>query len=228
MNSTIRLFVADDHEVVRAGLHSLVAAQTDVEVVGYAADGPGVIAGAARLTPDVLTLDLSMPGSVATEVIPTVLDVSPKTAVLVLTMHDDPLYVHSAMSAGARGYLVKSAASAVLIHAIHELARGGIYVHPTQRKPQPTSALRESAIGAASGEGDPESVRLSRREREVLILLAKGHTHREVADQLGVGINSVGTYRTRMSRKLGLHTRADVLRFAVREGMLAEDLPRAP
>ncbi len=224
MNSTIRLFVADDHEVVRAGLHSLVAAQTDVEVVGYAADGPGVIAGAARLTPDVLTLDLSMPGSVATEVIPKVLEASPRTAVLVLTMHDDPLYVHSAMSAGARGYLVKSAASAVLIHAIRELAQGGSYMDATLRKAKPPSAACESA----SGESDPAAVGLSRREREVLILLARGHTHREVADQLGVGINSVGTYRTRMSRKLGLRTRADVLRFAVREGLLVEDQPRTP
>lgn len=216
----IRVLVADDHEVVRAGVRSLMAAHPDIEVVGQAVDGPSAVSAAERLKPDVLTLDLSMPDSVATQVIPAVLAASPKTAVLVLTMHDDPLYAHSSVSAGAKGYLVKSAASAILIDAVRALARGEQFLDPAVQDGRTLSAP-PSARTRADGQRAGAPVRLSPREREVLILLARGHTHREVADKLSVGINSVGTYRNRMSKKLGLETRADVLRYAVQEGLLA-------
>lgn len=211
----IRILIADDHAVLRAGVGMLLTAQADLVVVGESADGAGTVAKVRDLRPDVLLLDLSMPGPASGEVIRQVLRVSPMTRVLVLTMHDDPAYLASAMLAGASGYVVKKVADTELLQAIRAVHAGRTFVDLT-RSSDPHQRPAEGVHSA--GPGAPKD--LSRREVEVLRLLAQGHSNQQVADQIKVSIKTVETYRTRLSDKLGLKGRSELYRFAVESGIL--------
>ena len=211
----IRILIADDHAVLRAGVGMLLAAQSDLVVEGEAADGAETVAQARALRPDILLLDLSMPGPASGEVIRQVLRVSPMTRVLVLTMHDDPAYLASAMLAGASGYVVKKVADTELLQAIRAVHAGRTFVDLT-RSSDPHQRPAEGVH--AAGPGAPKD--LSRREVEVLRLLAQGHSNQQVADQIKVSIKTVETYRTRLSDKLGLKGRSELYRFAVESGIL--------
>ncbi|HEV8510316.1 MAG TPA: response regulator transcription factor [Gemmatimonadales bacterium] len=211
----IRLLIADDHAVLRAGLRMLLEAQHDIEVVGDAGDGAEVVQKARALQPDVVLLDLSMPGPHSGEVIRQVLRASPKTRVLVLTMHDDPAYLASAMAAGAAGYVVKKVADSELLSAIRAVHAGRTFVDLTQSLGSPSHAVAGTSRTESQQPKD-----LSRREREVLRLLAQGHSNQQIADHIRVSVKTVETYRTRLREKLGLKGRAELYRFAVESGIL--------
>lgn len=212
----IRLLIADDHAVLRTGLRMLLEAQLDMEVAGEAGDGEEVSQKARELQPDVVLMDLTMPGPHSGDVIRHVLRAAPKTRVLILTMHDDSAYLASALAAGAMGYVVKKVADSELLSAIRAVHAGRTFVDLTQslRSPAPTNP----DLAEAKRPKD-----LSRREREVLRLLAQGHSNQEVAEHIQVSVKTVETYRTRLSQKLGLKGRAELYRFAVEAGILTPD-----
>ena len=221
----IRVLIADDHAVLRAGLRLLIGAQADMEVVGEAASGPETVRSAQATTPDVVLLDLSMPGARFTQTIEELVRVAPSSRVLVLTMHDDPAYLRAALLAGASGYIVKKAADVELLTAIRAVRNGRTFVDLTRPGEQVQSheVRRVSRGSLAAGHSRP----LSRREAEVLRLLAQGHTNQEAADQLGVSVKTIETHRKRLSDKLGLKSRAQLFRFAVEAGLLEGDAARS-
>jgi two-component system response regulator NreC len=208
----ISVLIADDHSVLRAGLRLLVSAQTDIEVVGEAADGREVAQKAKSLRPDVVLLDLSMPGPRSGTVIRNILKASPKSRILVLTMHDDAAYLRSALSAGASGYLVKKAADTELMSAIRAVDAGRTFVDLTR------SAGERAAPRDDQSQKRPKA--LSRQERSVLMLLAQGNSNQQIADKLAVSVKTVETYRTRLSEKLGLKGRSELYRYAAESGIL--------
>ncbi len=214
----IRVLIADDHAVLRAGLRMLLDAQHDIDVVGEAADGLEVSSKARELHPDIVLLDLSMPGPRSGDVIRQVLRACPTTRVLILTMYDDIAYLRSALSAGAVGYLVKKAADTELISAIRAVHSGRTFVDLTDS----TGVAPVSSSGESAGQGQTPR-KLSRREREVLRLLAQGHSNQQIADKIRLSVKTVETYRTRLSEKLGLKGRAELFRFASEFGILDAD-----
>ena len=212
----IRLLVADDHVVLRAGLRMLLDVQHDITVAGEAGDGAEVLRKARELQPDVVLMDLTMPGPPSGDVIREVLRACPQTRVLVLTMHDDPAYLASAMAAGAAGYVVKKVADSELLSAIRAVHAGRTFVDLTQS----LDTAPRAAPAAAKAERPKD---LSRREREVLRLLAQGYSNQQIATQINVSVKTVETHRTRLSEKLGLKGRAELYRFAVESGILASE-----
>jgi DNA-binding NarL/FixJ family response regulator len=210
-----RVFIADDHAVLRAGLRMLINAQADLEVVGEAADAAEAVRQAALLTPDVLTLDLTMPGGGSLKAIERLHRECPRVRVLVLTMHDDAAYLRAALAAGAAGYVLKKAADTDLLTAVRAVARGRTFVDLDMAEDAPPPTGRVAA-------GD-----LSPREREVLGLLARGHTNQEIADRLYLSVKTVETYRARIADKAGLKTRADIVRYAMETGLLGAE-PNIP
>jgi DNA-binding NarL/FixJ family response regulator len=204
--------IADDHAVLRAGLRLLLEAQHDIEVVGEASDGSEVVQRARELQPDIVLMDLTMPGPQSGEAIRQTLRACPTTRVLILTMHDDSAYLASAMAAGAAGYVVKKVADSELLLAIRAVHAGRTFVDLTQ-----TLRPEHAPPGSNRAQRPKE---LSRREREVLRLLAQGHSNQQIADQIRVSVKTVETYRTRLREKLGLKERAELYRFAVESGIL--------
>jgi len=203
----IRVMLADDHAILRAGLRMLLDAQPDMAVVAEAADGEEAIRRAGGSRPDVAVVDLTMPGLSGVETLEGLRREAPATRLLVLTMHDDPGYARLALAAGASGHVVKDAESAELLAAIRAVHRGRTFV-------------QVGAEPAAAGSPRPPVPALSPRERQVLELLAHGHTNREVADRLSLSVKTVETHRARLSDKLGLHSRADLVRLAIELGLL--------
>jgi two-component system response regulator NreC len=217
----IRVLIADDHAVVRAGLRMLISGQPDMEVVGEAADGPETLLRAQAAKPDVVILDLSMPGPRSTQTIERLLRLEPRPHILVLTMHDDPAYFRSAFLAGATGYVVKNAADVEVLTAIRVVHRGRTFVDLTRSldpmRREPAAPTTQDRLTAGRRK------LLSRREAEVLRLLAQGHTHQEIADLLTLSIKTIETYRKRLLEKLDLKTRAQLFRFAFESGLLDRD-----
>jgi two-component system, NarL family, response regulator NreC len=210
----IRILVVDDHAVVRSGLKLLLSAEPDLEVVGEAGNARDAVFEVRAQKPDVVLLDVVMPGESGIEAVPKLLHESPETKVLVLSMQDDPNYVREAFAAGASGYVLKEAADAEVVDAIRQVAAGGSYVHPVLGARMVAADAQAKAAAAA----DP----LSDREREVLTLLALGHTNQEIAKQLYISVRTAETHRAHIMRKLGLETRAALVRYAIAHGLLAE------
>jgi DNA-binding NarL/FixJ family response regulator len=210
----IRVLIADDHAVVRSGLRLLIDAEEDLETVGEAGNGEEAVRLARSLKPDVVLMDVIMPGTSGIEATASVLDVSPETKVLVLSMQDDPRYVHEAFSVGASGYVLKEAADSEVVGAIREVAAGNRYVHPA------LGARLVAAEAAARRKADEDP--LSDREREVLRLLALGHTNQEIAKSLYISVRTAETHRAHIMQKLRLSTRAELVRYALAEGLLEE------
>ena len=205
------MLIVDDHAVVRAGLKLLLRAEGDLDPVGEAESGREAVRVAAELLPDVVLMDVVMPGMSGLEATPPVLEAAPGTKVLVLSMHDDPRYVRAAFSAGASGYVLKEAADREVVQAIREVAAGHRYVHPALGAQLATAELPEPE------EGDV----LSAREREVLRLLALGHTNQEIAELLSISARTAESHRSHIMSKLHLSTRAELVRFALADGLLA-------
>lgn len=211
----IRVLIADDHAVLRSGLRLLIDGQPDMRVVAEAADGAAAVRAARDHEPDVMLLDLTMPDG-GTGAIERCLAAAPRTKVLVLTMHDDPVYARAAMASGAAGYVVKMAADTELLSAIRAVHAGRVFmdVRLSHRRSDP------EAVAPVSAALPP--ARLSAREREVLVLLGQGFTNREMAERINTGIKSVETYRHRLGVKLGLRRRADFVQYALHAGLLTE------
>lgn len=211
----IRVVIADDHEVVRDGLRALVDAQPGLEVVGEARDGQEAWQQACALTPDVLVLDVSMPRVGGAEAAERVTRDCPGVKIVALTMHEERGYVSRLLKAGAAGYVLKRAASADLVQAIHAVAAGRRYVDPS---------LAGELLGErTSRRPDAASVAgLSEREREVLRLIALGHSNKGIAAELEISVKTVETHRASGMRKLGLTSRVALVRFASAEGWLRE------
>ena len=209
-----RVLIVDDHAVVRAGLRLLLEAEEDVEPVGEAGSAREAIFQNRSAKPDVILLDVVMPDQSGLDVIPTLLHERPEAKVLVLSMQDDPQYVRQAFAAGASGYVLKEAADTEVVAAVREVAKGGRYVHP-ELGARLVAAETEAARRA---EEDP----LSDREREVLRLLALGHTNQEIAKQLYISVRTAETHRAHIMQKLRLSSRAELVRYALAQGLLEE------
>ncbi len=212
---TTRVLLADDHAVLRSGLRLLLTSQNEYEVVGEASSGIETLALAEQLQPDLILLDLSMPALGGLDALPTLQKLAPSTRILILTMHDDPQYLRQALKHGASGYVLKKAADSELLSAIKAVLRGEVYVHPSM-----TRVLLEDMLETPPAENQNAWEALSEREQEVLKMVALGHTSAEIADQLSLSAKTVETYRARGMEKLGLRTRAALVKFALQEGLI--------
>jgi len=218
VSRNIRLFLADDHPIVLAGLRELVRGEPDMEVVGEATAGWAALKGIRELQPDVAVIDISMPELNGILISRRIAKEAPSVRVLVLTFHEDRAYVHQALQAGVRGYVLKRTAAETLLHAIRAVYVGGLYVDPSV-----AGRLFEGKEGRAGKSlENRHTISLTDREAEVLKMAALGFTNKEIAARLGVGIKSVETYKARGSDKLGLKSRAEIVRFASAEGWLMD------
>jgi two-component system, NarL family, response regulator NreC len=209
---SVRVLIVDDHAVVRAGLRLLLEAEDGLEPVGEAGSARDAVFQARATTPDVILLDVVMPDQSGLDVLPMLLHEHPEAKVLILSMQDDPQYVKQAFAAGASGYVLKEAADTEVVAAIREVAAGGRYVHP-ELGARLVTAETEAARRA---DEDP----LSDREREVLRLLALGHTNQEIASQLYISVRTAETHRAHIMQKLRLSSRAELVRYALDQGLL--------
>lgn len=214
----IRVVLADDHTVVRAGLKAVLGTAKDIDVVGEAKDGREAVALVDRFKPDVVVMDLSMAGMDGTAATKEIVAKGVSTRVLILTMHPEEDYLVPLLEAGAAGYLVKSAADRELVDAVRAVAKGDVYVRPT--------AARVLAKGLTKK--DPHQVdrerfeKLTERERDVLRLTAQGYSAPEIGERLFISPKTVDTYKQRINEKLGLSHRADYVQFALRLGLLSQ------
>ena len=213
----IRVLIADDHAILRSGLKLLVNSQDDLEVVAEAADGLQAIDRAREKKPDVVLLDLSMPRSGGMEALLRIAKECPLTRVVILTMLDDPVYLRSALAAGASGYVVKRSVDSDLLTAIRAVHRGGVFIDPSL-----ADTLVQDVL-PARGSRRRKPTLLSDRELQVLRLIASGYTSKQIAAQIFVSAKTVETYRSRLLEKLALKTRSDLVRYAVQMGLLNAD-----
>ena len=216
----LRILLADDHKMVRDGLRLLIDSQRDMRVVGEAGNGKEALQQARDLKPDVVVMDLSMPevnGLQATERLKAERS---GIKVVALTVHEDASYLLQLCKAGAAGYVLKRSAGDDLIHAIRTVAKGGLHFDPTLANKALTGQRAEAPGKAGLHAGD-----LSEREKEVLILLAWGYSNKEIARDLGLSIKTIETYRMRISEKLSLRSRTEIVQYALRQGWLNEACP---
>jgi two-component system, NarL family, response regulator NreC len=212
MTDQITVVIVDDHAIVRSGLRLLIEREGGMTVLDEAADANEAIFRVLEHKPDVVLIDVTMPGDSGIDAIPRLLEASPESKVLVLSMHDDPRYVRDAFAAGATGYVLKEAADAELVAAIRQIAGGGSYVNPALGARVVTSEAKEHAEALA----DP----LSEREHQVLRLLALGHTNQEIAAALFISVRTAETHRAHIMQKLGLASRAELVRYALARQIL--------
>lgn len=210
----IRILIADDHAVVRSGLRALLRADPEVEVVGEAADVAETLQLAAELSPDLVLLDVTMPPENGVRTAARLKEQQPELVVLILTMHEDEALLHEALRAGAAGYLIKRAEEAEILRAIHAVIRGDIYVHPTM-----TRALLHRPVETEQRRGELVEP-ITPRELDVLRLLAKGNTNRQIADLLNLSIRTVENHRANLMSKLGLTSRVALVNYAEEHGLL--------
>ena len=213
--SKIRIIIVDDHAVLRAGLRMLLASQSDMDVVAEAESAKLALTQAEELIPDIVLMDITLADGSGVEAIRPLLEASPNSRIVMLTMHDDPAYARAALAAGAAGFVVKKALDTELLEAIRVVHRGRSYVNVSVDE----SGLHP-AIGNIAAGKEPTQI-LSQREQEVLQLVAYGYTNRSVAERLGVSIKSVETYRARIMNKLGLSSRVDLIRYALECGIIS-------
>jgi two-component system response regulator NreC len=206
---SLRVVLADDHAVVRKGLQLLLEAEQAVEVVAVAGNVPDTIRYVRGHKPNVLILDLNMPGGSSIDAIPAIHEASPGTAVVVLTMQNEPAFARKALSAGALGYVLKEAADDELVEAVHRAAAGETYLNPQL-------GARLAAEPADAGRPDD----LTEREIGILKLIALGHTNSEIAEQLYLSVRTVETHRAHIQQKLSRTTRAELVRYALDHGLV--------
>ena len=212
MAETIRVLIVDDHAVVRSGIRLLLEREQDIEPIGEAGTGREAVFQARELRPDVILMDVVMPDGTGLDVLPQLVHEHPEAKVLLLSMQDDPRYVREAFAAGASGYVLKEAADAEVVAAVREVAKGGRYVNPELG----ARLVAAEADAERRAEEDP----LSDREREVLRLLALGHTNQEIAKQLYISVRTAETHRAHIMQKLRLQTRAELVQYALSQGLL--------
>jgi two-component system, NarL family, response regulator NreC len=208
----LRVVIVDDHAVVRAGLRLLLEREAGIETVAEASNATDGVARTLEQQPDLVLVDVTMPGESGIEAIPRLLVACPAARVLVLSMHDDPGYVRSAFSAGASGYVLKEAADTELVAAIRQVAGGETYVNPALGARMIVAETKQQAEGNANP--------LSGRQHEVLRLLALGHTNQEIAERLSISVRTAETHRAHIMRKLRLGSRAELVRYALAHQLL--------
>ena len=213
----IRILIADDHVVVRSGLRCLLAPAAELEIVGEAADGTETLELAESLQPDLVLLDISMPPESGIKTAQRLKEKYPKMIVLFLTMHEDESLLHAALRSGAAGYIIKRAEEQEIVQAIHTALRGDIYVHPAM-----TRALLQLPVASESRRGALVEV-LTPREVDVLRLLAKGNTNRQIAGLLGLSVRTVENHRANLLGKLGLTSRVELMNYAEENTLLHID-----
>jgi DNA-binding NarL/FixJ family response regulator len=215
----LRIFLADDHAVLRAGLKLLIEAQANMEVVGEAGSGQEAVRQTQACQPDIIVMDISMPNLGGTEATEQIKQTCPAVRVLALTRHGDQGYLRRLLRAGASGYILKKTAADELIHALRIVAAGGTYLDPSL-----TEALVENFVRRpALTDGDHPRDKLTGRELEVLRGVAWGQSNKEIAAELGIGVKTIEYHKANAAEKLHLHSRTDILRYALAQGWLQED-----
>ncbi len=212
----IRVFLADDHIVVRRGIARIVQAEDDMEVVGEAGDGGEAVKAVQRLRPDVVLMDIGMPGISGIDATRQILEAVPDSRVLILTVYDQEDLLFRAIQAGASGYVLKGATVDEVLSAIRTVHGGEVFIHPSMT----AKLMRDYVKSMHGGEAPDEYEKLSPREREVLPLLADGHTNQEIAERLQVSPYTIQTYCQRIMEKLNLHRRTELLKYALRKGLI--------
>ena len=213
----IRILIADDHEIVRAGIRLLVNGQADMEVIGEARDGAESVKLAVATAPDVVLMDISMPVMTGIEATRAIKASNSEIEIVGLTMHADERYFFELLKAGASGYVVKGGAPHELLEAIRAVARGQAYIHPSVAGRLIGDFVKRAEAGKAELDG------ITDRERQVLELIARGLTGREIAKQLEISANTVDRHRSNIMAKLDLHNKAELVRYAIRKGLIEAD-----
>jgi DNA-binding NarL/FixJ family response regulator len=217
MTAKIRVLIVDDHAILREGVRALLQLQSDIEVAGEAADGRAALEAVERLDPDVVLMDIAMPGLGGIEASLELKKMGRRAKVLILSQYEDREYVRRLLKAGVSGYVLKKSAGAELANAIRAVHRGGLVLDPEVAR----TAMAEG--GAASpGEQDPYES-LTDREKQVLKLVAEGRSNKEVADVLGISVKTAMSHREHVMEKLGVHNRTELVRFAIRKGVIRVD-----
>ena len=216
----LRVLLVDDHAVVREGLRALLSHDERFDIVGDAADGLQALAAVQRLSPHVVVLDLSMPGMNGVQVTRRLKELHPDVKTIALTVHEEGGYLRSLMDAGASGYVLKRSASAELLRAIETVAEGGVHLDSA------IAGQLVNRLGKRRGPSAPTTA-LSDREEEVMRYVAHGYSNKEIATKLDVSVKTVETYRYRAGEKLGLNSRAELVRYAIGQGWLASEMAGA-
>ena len=217
--SKIRVLIVDDHVIVREGLHALLEAQPDIEVVGEATDGGEAVNKTREVQPDIVLMDITMPGMNGLEATRHIRQHSPDVKILVLTMHEGDEYFFKMLDAGASGYFIKGGSSSELITALRVVWSGDVFLYPTMAKKLLSDYLQRVRTGQ-----DKESYDgLTNREREILKLIAEGHTNQKIADLLVISLATVQTHRAHIMAKLGLRSPTELIKYAIRRGFITLD-----
>jgi len=213
---SIRILIADDHAVLRAGLRALLNSELDMEVVGEAGDGGEVMDLVSDLNPNVVIMDLSMPGTGGIQATQQLKEIHPDISVLILTVHEDDCLLREAINCGASGYILKRAVETELINAIRSVYRGDVYIHP---------AMTRALLGETPADEEldtSDAVTLTRREVEVISLIAQGYSNQQIASLLTISVRTVESHRANLMKKLNLHSRVELVRYAAKHGLLEE------
>ena len=216
MKDTTRIVLADDHPIVLTGLRNLIESESDFAVVGEATSGPEALKVIRDVKPDIAIIDISMPGMSGIVLTRRLSEEAKEVKILVLTLHEDRAYLRQALDAGARGFIVKRSAAATLVSAVRSVIAGGIYIDPAIMNRVLTRSPASNRVPL------PEMRDLTDRETEVLKLSALGLTNKEISHRIGAGVKSVETFKSRGLAKLEIQSRADLLRYAVQVGWLAD------
>ncbi|MEZ4637212.1 MAG: response regulator transcription factor [Caldilineaceae bacterium] len=214
--SKIRLLLVDDHEIVRAGLRMLFLAEPDMTIVGEAGSGQEALKLVRELKPDVVLMDVAMPGMTGIEATRQIKEASPDTAVLALTMYEDEQYFFEMIHAGAAGYIPKRAAPDDLVSAIRVVSQGNVFLYASLARYLVNEVINQPEVGASPSAADE----LTTREREVLVHIAEGSTNREIAEKLVISPKTVDRHRENIMRKLNLHNRVELVKYAIEKGLI--------
>ncbi|MBI2854999.1 MAG: response regulator transcription factor [Chloroflexi bacterium] len=219
MQKKIRVLIADDHAIIRDGLRAILETQPDIEVVAEATEGQEAVEKTERFKPDIVIMDVTMPGVNGLEATRLIKSENPDVKILALTMHDNHQYFFQMLHAGASGYFIKGGSSAELVSAIKTVYQGEVFLYPSMAK----KLLSDYVKKLRTGTDRDSTERLTDREREILKLVAEGRTNQEIADILVVSVNTVQTHRSHVMAKLGLHSRTELVKFAIKQGIVALD-----
>ncbi|WP_343042173.1 response regulator transcription factor [Ornithinibacillus caprae] len=221
MVEKVRILIADDHAIVRAGVKMLLAQQDDMEVISEAADGREAIQQSLSLKPDVIIMDLSMPpGKNGLEATTELKQSLPDSNIIILTMHDDDKYLFQVLQAGASGYILKNALDSELVNAIRSVSNGQVYLYPTATK----KLVENYLVQIDKGEDMPKYNLLSDREKETLVLIAKGYSNKEISEILYISVKTVESHKSKIMDKLGFQKRHELVQYAMKKGLLDLDV----
>lgn len=216
---TIRVLIADDHLIFREGLRALLRDQSDIEVIGEATSGEEAVNKAKELHPDIVLMDITMPCMDGLEATRQIKQGEPDISILILTMHEGDEYFFKSLKAGASGYFIKGGSSRELLSALRAVRRGDVFLYPAMAKKLLSNYLQQAGGGQINNNVDG----LTNREREILKLAAEGHTNQEIAELLVISAATVQTHRANIMAKLGLHNRTELIKYAIRQGLISLD-----